>query len=278
MDGIQSWSTFEQQQQQESKSANYNASSTTATTAPTGINALYVSSGSSSYENKSSISPAASALLRQAALTATVAGGNQQQHHHNQDDQEEEEEDEFRLKFHWIRPHPAVVLALEDEWHMGKGSASANDDIDAINNTNNYKECHVGLTNVEKDVHPAVETSRLMDVYRYGQWNKGRRQYTDDVTANNDNNGVNNDEDDNDVGHLFQEKVTPSNQNLKEREDGSPHNSNNNIINVNGNMLHNLPLELPMLRINLASLVEPPLLSSWLPGEDIGISYEGEET
>jgi hypothetical protein len=34
------------------------------------------------------------------------------------------------------------------------------------------------------------------------------------------------------------------------------------------------PLELPKLRINLASLIEPPLMTSWLPGEDYGISCE----
>ena len=38
----------------------------------------------------------------------------------------------------------------------------------------------------------------------------------------------------------------------------------------------NLPLDLPKLRINLASLVEPPLMSSWLPGEDVDISYDDD--
>jgi len=34
-------------------------------------------------------------------------------------------------------------------------------------------------------------------------------------------------------------------------------------------MFHrHVPMEFPKLRINLASLVEPPLMTSWLPGGD----------
>ena len=35
-----------------------------------------------------------------------------------------------------------------------------------------------------------------------------------------------------------------------------------------------LELEPPTLRINLAELIEPPLMTTWLPGQDRNISYE----
>jgi hypothetical protein len=42
-----------------------------------------------------------------------------------------------------------------------------------------------------------------------------------------------------------------------------------NVHTANNKPSVDLPIEMPKLRINLASLVEPPLMSSWLPEEDI---------
>jgi len=122
------------------------------------------------------------------------------------------DDSEFRLRFHFMRPHPSLAFSLEEGTHQAKDG----DDTKA-NHTKQTKTYS----------NPAVEASKLMDAYRTSQINK---------------------------------------QLDSTKEDGDDNNTSDEINTKTKSS--NIPLELPKLRINLASLVEPPLMSSCLPGDD----------
>ena len=216
MDGVRSWSTFEQQQRDNNPS---DGDDVTSSSEP-GIDALYVSSSSLN------IAPASATLLRHSGLTAphskesgdTTTGGG--------------EDEEFRLRFHWMRPHPSLAFALEEEILEGEQTD------DNINGTKSEKEKSKQTNNNNVQSNPAVEASKLMEAYRASQIKKqlGTTENTEGSASQDDDN------------------------------------TNKTKYNAT-----NLPFELPKLRINLASLVEPPLMSSWLPGEDVDISYDDDD-
>lgn len=231
MDGIKSWSAFEQQQRENDASSSGPSSAAAAAqkTIGEGINALYVSSSSPD------IAPAAAALLRHSGLTAPsnssrVSGDTTC----DSADSQRKDDDEFRLRFHWMRPHPSLAYALEE------GSSSQ---------TQNATKVHD---------NPAVEATKLVEAYRSSQINKLL-----DVTPATNSEDKDDGDQEGDSGKSCKEKGAEPKSNIP----------TDKINKANPN----LPLELPKLRINLASLVEPPLMSSWLPGEDIGVSYESEE-
>jgi len=198
---MESWSTFEQRQKKSRDDDKTSSDQRKNDSTNIGIDALYVSGSSSN------IAPSSATLLRHAGLnapssnnskdgTATIDG-----------------EGEFRLRFHWMRPHPSLAFLEE-----GDGGGGTNPDNTKHNSSNNDT----------KSNNPAVEASKLMNIYRTSQINK---------------------------------------QLESTKEDGDDNNTSDDI-NTTTKSTSNLPLELPKLRINLASLVEPPLMSSWLPGDD----------
>jgi hypothetical protein len=194
MDNIKSWSAFEEHHQRQRPTSTRDASDNESDT--NRIDALYVSPSSTD------IAQSAASLLRQAGLTG--AGGS---------------EEEFKLKFHWIRPHPSLVFEIEDE---------------LMHQQEKLNEKMIGSQ--EDHPHPAVETSRLMKAHRYAQ-------LANDLS----------DEDNSQIGtNQHADKVAMLS--LNKQKDKTK-------------QTLNLPLEMPKLRINLASLVDPPLMSSWLPGE-----------
>ena len=218
MDGVRSWSTFEQQPRDNNPS---DGDDVTSSSEP-GIDALYVSSSSSN------IAPASATLLRHSGLTAPNNNSHSKDSRDNTTGGGEDEE--FRLRFHWMRPHPSLAFALEEEILEG----GQTDD----NNTKSEKKKSKQTDNNNVQSNPAVEASKLMEAYRASQIKKQLG------TAENTGGSASQDDD------------------------------NTNKIKYNAT---NLPLELPKLRINLASLVEPPLMSSWLPGEDVDISYDDDD-
>ena len=198
---MDSWSKFEQRQKKSRDDTSSSAQRKNDTN-KIGIDALYVSSSSSN------IAPASATLLRHAGLNAPSSNSSKDGTATN------DEDPEFRLRFHFMRPHPSLAFALEEE-EGGEGEYGTKADDTKSNNT------------IQSN-NPAVEASKLMDIYRTSQINK---------------------------------------QLESTKEDGDDNNTSDDI-NTTTKSTSNLPLELPKLRINLASLVEPPLMSSWLPGDD----------
>eukprot|EP00571_Detonula_confervacea_P011080 CAMPEP_0172307798 /NCGR_PEP_ID=MMETSP1058-20130122/8576_1 /TAXON_ID=83371 /ORGANISM="Detonula confervacea, Strain CCMP 353" /LENGTH=250 /DNA_ID=CAMNT_0013020069 /DNA_START=70 /DNA_END=822 /DNA_ORIENTATION=- len=243
MDGNQTWSSFEQRQQNSHLSRDPSSSAAAPTLGP-GINALYVSSSSSD------IAPAAATLLRHSGLTAPNNSRGSDEVGGTADSQRKDEE-EFRLRFHWMRPHPSLAFSLEEQLAAGK-----TDNLDGVK-SENEKESGQSKKSFTEKINPAVESSKLMEVYRYSQMNKQL-----DITTNSEEN----DNDDHD-----EDNANPSKGRKAET------NSSNLPTGDTDSNTQSLSSELPKLRINLASLVEPPLMSSWLPGEDMGISYDSDD-
>lgn len=247
MDGIQSWSSFEQRQRNSHLSRSSAAATDTDTAGP-GINALYVSSSSSD------VAPAAASLLRHSGLTAPSSTTEFGESSSGDVELQQKEEEEFRLRFHWMRPHPSLAFALAEE-------IGAENTVDGSIKAEKEKETHHVPSRiwVKREINPAVESSRLMEAYRSSQINK-----QSELNSNNEGDGIDGQEEGN-------------HNPLMEGSDIEPNSNNPPTKNDMNTKSHNFPLELPKLRINLASLVEPPLMSSWLPGEDMGISSESED-
>ena len=241
MDGMQSWSSFEQQQRN-----NNIASDPSSAAAPTsiskGISALYVSSSSPD------IAPAAASLLRHSGLTAPNNSKGSGKTDGGFESQRKDDE-EFRLRFHWMRPHPSLAFALEEELVGGEEIKAEKEEIEQQHTQNKKRP--------KKQINLAVESSRLMEAYRSSQMKKQL-----DVTTNGEGN---------DGGDPGEDNSKSCNKTEADPTSGNAPTDNMNTIT------HNLPFELPKLRINLASLVEPPLMSSWLPGEDTDISYDSDD-
>lgn len=231
-----------------------------------GIDALYFSCSSQN------IAPATAKLLRNSGLFPPP-----QQNKGNEEEEEEEEEDvlpirnndninsnnEFRLKFHWMRPHPSLAFALEETLSLATKNAdgSSGEDNnnskepaegDANNNTNNTRR--KGDTNID----PAVESTRLMDAYRSSQMitNTPKQQQ--------------------------QQQKQQQDSNVPTNQDNDDTNNSKNKMTLNKSATtdtarFSIPLELPTLCINLTELIEPPLMMSWLPGEDYDISCDSDD-
>jgi hypothetical protein len=239
MDGIESWSAFEQQQRQRKSSLSRSDASIDA--APDnvvpGIDALYVSSSSLD------IAPAAATLLRHSGLAAVnkskdadIVGGSKE------NSQITSTDEEFRLRFHWIRPHPSLAFSLEEVLSTTGAEAGIADG----NKVQEGGEDHArGQYQISTKIHPAIESASLMEAYRSSQIKKTPV----DIPSR--------DEDD--------DRDAPKN-----------HGSDKSSKDADRDPSR-IQLEFPMLRINLASLIEPPLMTSWLPGEDYGISCDSED-
>ena len=204
---MQSWSTFEQRKKEEGHDNGSNVVAAHHTN--TNLHALSVSCSSSN------IAPTSATLLRHSGLSAPSSNSSSKEHESSNGNGGAD--DEFRLRFHWMRPHPSLAFALE-------GGEMAIKDNDAVEQK---------MDNANEAAAAAVEASKLMDAYRSSQIRKLN------LTDNNDDGN--------------------KNDKISDIDD-----SNNNAPNN-----PNLPFKLPNLRINLARLVEPPLMSNWLPGEDI---------
>ncbi|KAL3768799.1 hypothetical protein ACHAWU_006900 [Discostella pseudostelligera] len=228
MDGIQSWSTFEERQRNSGESRNEISTTVSSSDVDVGIDALYVSSSSPN------IAPAAATLLRNSGLSGAPSSSVEEMENDGNSCVDSKSE-EFRLKFHWMRPHPSLVFAVEDEFQLLAAGTEATEQSNS-----RKKQKHM-------NTNPAMESSRLMEAYRSSQMTKSIILAGDSAC----NNTADAPEDDSN------ESSTATNINNVQPPVGDlPKNS------------HHLPMEFPKLRINLASLVEPPLMTSWLPEDD----------
>jgi hypothetical protein len=228
MDNIQSWSSFEHRQRQRSTTAG-GAAHEEFKTSNDAADALYVSPSSTN------IAQSAAALLRQAGLS----GGDNS------------EDEQFKLKFHWMRPHPSLILEIEDQLlhQVARREEIAEGDTDTQQqNKLRYPSTHSQSSHPS----PAIEASRLMKAHRYAQLsNILTRKPNKDIHA-----------------HHGETQKSFDEVNMRAK---SLQNQTTNADDLATYQSHSsdLPLEIPKLRINLANLVEPPLMSSWLPGEDM---------
>lgn len=236
MEGIQSWSTFEQQQRQST------ANGSGRDTSRRGIDALYFSASSSD------VAPSASKLLRQAGLLSSTTSSAT-------DDGRNSEDEEFRFKYHWMRPHPSLCFSLEDE--IRKAKVDRSETSSGMTNSTQPRHHNKQTHQQKSEVHPAVEASRLMKAYLNSQFTKGS---TINTTTTSDEN----------------EDGTGDDDETRKVADTSLVNDGSVPLTDSNTTTANLPLELPKLRINLACLIEPPLMSSWLPGEETEITYGSE--
>jgi hypothetical protein len=228
MDNIQSWSSFEHRQRHRSTTAGGAAHEEFKMSNDVAY-PLYLSPSSTN------IAQSAATLLRQAGLP----GGDNS------------EDEQFKLKFHWMRPHPSLILEIEDQLlhQVARSEKIAEDDTDTQQqNKTKYLSTHSQSSNPS----PAIEASRLMKAHRYAQLSRVRtRKPNEDIHAH-----------DGETQKSFDEV------NMRVR---SLQNQTTNADDLATDQSHSsdLPLQMPKLRINLANFVEPPLMSSWLPGEDM---------
>ncbi len=228
MDGIQSWSAFEERQRNSGEPRN--ETSTSVSSSNVGIDALYVSSSSPN------IAPAAATLLRHSGLSGAPSSNIEDVENVGNDNKSNSIE-EFRLKFHWMRPHPSLLFALEDELLVAGTEATEQSDM--------HTETYTGRKKQKKrNTNPAIESSRLMEAYRSSQVTKSI-----DLTRNSTC------------------SYPADAQEDADNESSTATNMQPPVGDLHKNT-HHLPMEFPKLRINLASLVEPPLMTSWLPGGD----------
>lgn len=253
MDGIQSWSAFEQRQRQRNSGLPRRDASSDADrdNAVPGIDALWVTSSSPD------IAPAAASLLRHSGLTAAIvidkskeadtadvrSNGKSSQIRNTTTDVEE-----FRLKFHWMRPHPSLAFASEEMILLTSGAEEAGiADGNKVLEERRGNHARGEYSRSVKMIDPAIESERLVEAYRSSQMMKTR--VDDDVATGGEDHD----------GHDTKNKKRDKSSKDTDRGPGG------------------FPLELPMLRINLASLIEPPLMTSWLPGEDFSISCDSDD-
>jgi hypothetical protein len=240
-----------------------------------GIDALYVSCSSQN------IAPSTAKLLRNSGLfpppqqnkcntTRPTEGGHGNDEEEddlpirdnsNNDNNNNNSNNEFRLKFQWMRPHPSLAFALEETLSLvtknadGSGDDNNNKESkgDANNNDNNNTPWKGG-TNVD----PAIESTRLMDAYRSSQMITNiTKQQQQQQQQQQDCNVATNQDNDN----------TKDSKNKK---------SLNKTAGTDTTKF-SIPLELPTLCINLTDLIDPPLMTSWLPGENYDISCDDSD-
>jgi hypothetical protein len=229
MDGIHSRSRLEEQRHHRRGNDRPSRRDASIDADVPGIDALHFSSSSPN------TAPATASLMRQSGLTTrgissgeygNDAGGNG----------DSPIDEEFKFRFHWMRPHPSLAFALED-------TLSTTGEYAGISNGDEVKRERGrkarGENPSQMNINPAIESARLVEAYRSSQMTKTRVADAEDY-----------------------DREDPTSQGM----DRSSKDTDRGTARF--------PLELPKLRINLASLIEPPLMTSWLPGEDYGISRE----
>lgn len=257
MDSIQSWSAFDQQIQGKKTHQHCVASATQEGDHKGRVENLYVSTTSKN------IAPAALALLRQAGITNV----NDSRTFSLNASAAADVEEEFRLKFHWMRPHPSLVLSLEEEVVMAATKKTQdNCHRRSLQNDNNaQKGLLLGTQQQQQEHHhPAVVNAKMMQAYRDSQIEKHAKQI---IMKDEGNEVIKDNEESN--------NNSQSDKNFVQESDSTGNNVGS--ASTANTTIDLLPFELPKLRVDLASLVEPPLMTSWLPsGEDIDISYQNE--
>lgn len=241
---IQSWSAFDQRQAKEKNNV-VCSSSSSSLQHHNKVDSLYVSASS---EN---VAPTAVALLRQAGLTSSSVDSRSSLSSRNKADNNNndlESEEEFRLRFYWMRPHPSLVFSLGEEMAENKEQ-----DCQTLKNNNHDTQTKLSETchHRQQQKHPAVIAAKMMHAYRGAQLMKQQeheKQMEDEESG-----------------------VIPM-------EEESNHSQSDNMKIAEGSCIAKsttiLPFELPTLRVDMASLVEPPLMTSWLPSaEGIDTSY-----
>jgi len=237
MNNIQSWSAFDDQIQNKN---NLPPSSTTLE--HNGVDSLYVS------QTSENVAPATVALLRQAGLTSS-SSRNGSNINNNGDVDAEESEEEYRLRFHWMRPHPSLVFSIEEEIAVKK----TQEESQPIQTNHHDAQKKLVESRQQPKHEPAVVTSKMMQVYRDAQIEQHEKQI--DVDGGNE------------VVLLEEEPNYSQSGNTKSEE------SKNSVAKSTAL----LPYEHPELRVDLPSLVDPPLMTSWLPSaECIDTSYRDE--
>ena len=165
---------------------------------------------------------------------ASSLGNDNNNGDHNNNTKEEEEE--FRLRFNWMRPHPSLVFSLQEDAAAAAAAA-------ATKTATTREEHHVHRINTKE--HPAVVNSQMIHTYRDAIIMKHQKQQQHEMQ-------IRKDEENEEV--LIEEEVEPSDDDI-----------NGNYDAIISSSATTLPYELPSLCVDLESLVEPPLMTSWLP-------------
>lgn len=235
MNNIQSWSAFDEQVQKK----NNNLPSSSTTLEHSGVDSLYVS------QTSENVAPATVALLRQAGLTSS-SSRNVSNDNNNSNVDSGESEEEYRLRFHWMRPHPSLVFSIEEEIAVKK----TQEESQPIQTNDDDGQKKFVESRQQQKLEPAVVTANMMQVYRDAQIEQHEKQMDE--------------EGGNEVILVEEEPNYHQSDNTKAKE--------SEIGVTKSSAL--LPYEHPELRVDLSSLVEPPLMSSWLPSaESIDTSY-----
>ena len=235
-----SWAAFDEQVQT-------NRSNNT-TQNHSGVDSLYIS------QTSENVAPATVALLRQSGLTS-ASSSTRNSSNNNNDSQlnAEENEEEFRLRFHWMRPHPSLVFSIEEE--MARSVKKKQEDSSQSIQTNprdEFTQNRVPENRQQQEPTPAVTTAKMMQVYRDAKIEQHETQMEEE--------GGN-------------EVIIP----LEEDSDCSQSDNIKAEGNNNKSSVKVLPFEHPELRVDLSSLVEPPLMTSWLPSaESIDTAYRDD--
>ena len=234
-----SWAAFDEQVQT-------NRSNNT-TQNHSGVDSLYIS------QTSENVAPATVALLRQSGLTS-ASSSTRNSSNNNNDSQlnAEENEEEFRLRFHWMRPHPSVVFSIEDEMARS-GKKKQEESSQSIHaNPRDDTQNRLPQNRQQQEPTPAVTTAKMMQVYRDAKIEQHETQMEEE--------GGNED-----IIQLEEDSDCSQSGNMKAGD-----NYNNSSAKV-------LPFEHPELRVDLSSLVEPPLMTSWLPSaESIDTAYRDD--
>lgn len=232
MNNIQSWSAFDEQVQNK-----HNAPSSSTTLENNGVDSLYVS------QTSQNVAPPTVALLRQAGLPSS---SSRNASNIDNDVDAGESEEEYRLRFHWMRPHPSLAFSIEEEIAVKK----TQEEPQTIQTKHHDVQKKIVESRQQQTPEPAVVTAKMMQVYRDAQIEQHEKQMDEEGG----------------------EEVV-----LVEEEPNYDQSDNTDSMNSVAKSTALLPYEHPELRVDLSSLVEPPLMTSWLPSaECIDTSYRDE--
>ena len=241
-----SWAAFDEQVQ---TTNNDIMSSSFTTQEHNGVDSLYISKTS---EN---VAPATVALLRQSGLTTSSSSARNTSNNSNDGHLDAEaNEEEFRLRFHWMRPHPSIVFSIEEEMAM---SMKKKQEVSQSIQTNRHDDMQNGLpeNRQQQKPTPAVTTAKMMQVYRDAQIEQHETLMEEEEGG---------------------DEVIPleGEANFSQSDNMKAEGKNNSFVKSSAEVL---PFEHPELRVDLSSLVEPPLMTSWLPSaESIDTAYRDD--
>jgi hypothetical protein len=165
-----------------------------------------------------------------------------------------------------MRPHPSLAFALEETLSLvtknadGSGDDNNNKESEGDANNNDNNNTPWKGTNID----PAIESTRLMDAYRSSQM-------ITNITKQQQ--------------HQQQQHQQQQQQDCKiatnQDNDNTKNSKNKKSLNKadasTDTAKFSIPLELPTLCINLTDLIDPPLMTSWLPGENYDISCDDSD-